>query len=155
MNIAIKKFKELSKKELYAVLALRCEVFVVEQECAYQDLDGKDEKAYHLLCTENDELLAYLRIFNPRDYVENASIGRVLVKKELRGQGFAIKIMEMAIAFVESKIKVNKIELSAQTYLIEFYESLGFLKDGVEYLEDGIPHIKMSHNISNKKNRKT
>ncbi|RNC92303.1 MAG: GNAT family N-acetyltransferase [Allomuricauda sp.] len=143
MEILIKKFSELSRKELYDVLALRSEVFVVEQACAYLDVDGKDAHAHHLLCIENKVLIAYLRLFLEDSNGDNANIGRVVVRSTHRKKGLAIKIMKKAMAFIKTQQKGTPIELSAQRYLVKFYGDLGFSVEGDGYLEDGIPHIKM------------
>ncbi len=143
LETIIKSFDELSNKELYELLQLRSAVFVVEQECVYQDLDGKDKKALHILGFKNEEMVAYARIFKAGDYLAQASIGRVLVKKEERQYRFGRAIMEASIKAVEEKFNETSIALSAQTYLRQFYNSLGFVEKGGEYLEDGIPHVMM------------
>ena len=136
-------FAELSKQELYDLLQLRSEVFVVEQDCVYQDIDGKDQKALHVLGYKVDILIAYTRIFKPKDYFENASIGRVLVKQNERKQQYGNQIMEASILAIENKFKETKIKISAQIYLKTFYNNLGFFQVGQDYLEDGIPHMAM------------
>lgn len=143
MQIVSKTFQELSTKELYDLLQLRNEVFIVEQECAYQDLDGKDEKALHVLGYKNNKLVAYTRCFKPGDYFEYASIGRVVVHQEARQHKFGYHIMEASIEVIKNHFKETTIKLSAQTYLIKFYKNIGFKEVGVEYHEDGIPHIAM------------
>lgn len=143
MKIEIKRFDELDIIDLYGLLQLRSEVFVVEQNCVYQDMDGKDKNAIHVLGKDKEKIVAYLRIFGPGDYFKTASIGRVVVAEKSRKKGYAKKIMNSAIAFVEGYLKENVIMLSAQTYLFNFYEELGFKRRGEEYLEDGIPHVKM------------
>lgn len=146
MNSVVKTFEELNTKELYQLLQLRSEVFVVEQDCVYQDIDGKDQKAFHVLGMVNDKIVAYTRVFNPGDYFKSTSIGRVVVSHEMRKYGYGKKIMKATLAFIEETLKESKIELSAQTYLIAFYKDLGFEPVGEEYLEDGIPHIRMVKN---------
>lgn len=143
MKIEIKRFNGLSTKELYELLQLRSEVFVVEQNCVYQDIDGKDDIAWHVLGKNDDRLAAYLRIFEPGDYFKGASIGRVVVAETSRKKGYAKNIMEAAMAHIFESLSEKKIILSAQTYLIPFYEDLGFKTEGEGYLEDGIPHTKM------------
>lgn len=143
MQINIKSFDELTKKELYALLQLRSEVFVVEQNCVYQDIDGKDEKAYHVLGFKNDMLVSYTRIFKSGDYFKEASIGRVVVKESQRRFKLGYSIMEASINFIKAQLQEKTIHISAQSYLINFYESLGFVIQGEEYLEDGIPHVGM------------
>ena len=143
MHIEVKKFKELTVHELYGLLQLRSEVFVVEQDCVYQDLDGKDKKAIHVIGKKNNVIVAYTRIFSPGDYFKEASIGRVVVKKSERQYGYGKVIMKASIKAVEEQLNTTKIRLSAQTYLLKFYNSLGFTTEGEGYLEDGIPHISM------------
>ncbi|AKA34949.1 GNAT family N-acetyltransferase [Flagellimonas lutaonensis] len=139
----IKTFDALTKNELYGLLQLRSAVFVVEQDCVYQDIDGKDQKAFHLLCFHGDQLVGYTRIFRPGDYFQHASIGRVVVRETARKHGLGKVIMLRSIEFIEQELKEKDIELSAQTYLKRFYKSLGFEAVGEDYLEDGIPHVKM------------
>jgi ElaA protein len=122
---------------------MRSEVFVVEQNCIYQDIDYKDQKAIHVLLKKNKELIGYTRIFNKGDYFKNASIGRVLVSKNNRKNNYGSQLMEASIKVIKTKFKVSKISISAQTYLKQFYNNLGFKVTGEEYLEDGIPHIAM------------
>lgn len=143
LDITIKHYKELSKDELYNILQLRSEVFVVEQDCVYQDIDYKDQKAIHVLGLKKNKLVAYARIFKPGDYFEFASIGRVVVAKNERHNKFGYDIMEASIKAVKDELKEITIKISAQCYLKEFYTNLGFNKVGEEYLEDGIPHIAM------------
>ena len=143
MDISVKTFSELTKEELYQVLRLRCEVFVVEQNCPYQDLDNKDQIALHVLGKDEDALVAYTRIFGPGDYAENTSIGRVVVAHEGRKHGYGKQIMEASLNEAKKRFPKCSVELSAQTYLIKFYNDLGFSVIGEEYLEDGIPHIRM------------
>ena len=143
MTPLVKSFHELSLQELYELLKLRARVFVVEQECAYLDLDGKDQKALHVMLMEGSELLAYTRIFGPGHYLPEISIGRVVVAPEAREKGLGKKIMRMSIEAAEEKYGKQAIALSAQTYLRKFYRELGFEEEGMEYMEDGIPHIRM------------
>lgn len=143
MIFTIKKFNELSTHELYAVLQLRAEVFMVEQDCVYQDLDNKDLDAYHMLGVLDTKIVAYARIFKPGDYFLESSIGRIVVKKEFRKFQFGYQLVVNSIQFIENNLQQNKILISAQSYLTKFYNSLGFTQVGEEYLEDGIPHIKM------------
>ena len=143
MKITVFKYQDLSPDRLYEILKLRSEVFVVEQKCAYQDLDNKDEKALHLVGEENNKIIAYTRIFKKGDFFKYSSIGRVLVKKEYRNKDYGRKIMKSSIDRLKKDPKEEKIELSAQKYLLKFYSELGFEKVGEEYLEDNIPHVKM------------
>ncbi len=143
INIVTKAFNELTVEELYGILQLRSEIFVVEQNCAYQDLDGKDQIALHVIGTKNDKIVAYTRIFKPEDYFKYASIGRVVVAKNERQLQYGYEIMKASIKSVKEYFNETKIKLSAQCYLKKFYNNLGFLEVGEEYLEDGIPHIGM------------
>jgi len=138
-----KTFSEFTTKELYDVLQLRSEVFVVEQDCVYQDIDFKDQKALHVLGYKNDKLVAYTRIFKAGDYFTEASIGRVVVQENERKYGYGHDLMKESIIAVEKQFKTKTIYISAQTYLEKFYNTHGFIKKGEGYLEDGIPHIKM------------
>ena len=143
LNIEAKTFKDLTTIELYNLLQLRSEVFVVEQDCVYQDLDGKDEKALHIIGKKDNKIVAYTRVFKPGDYFTEASIGRVVVSKEERQHKYGYDIMEASIKAVKDYFNETKIKLSAQTYLKQFYNNLGFKEKGEEYLEDGIPHVAM------------
>jgi len=143
MQFKIKKFKDLSSQEIYDILQLRSEVFVVEQNCVYQDIDGKDQKALHILGIKNKKIIAYTRIFKAGYYFKTASIGRVLVKENQRKFNNGHKLMETSINTIKNFLNETKITISAQTYLKKFYESHNFQQVGEEYLEDGIPHIKM------------
>ncbi len=143
MKIHIKTFEELTTQELYQLLELRSAVFVVEQDCVYQDVDGKDQKAIHVLGKKEGKIAAYTRMFKPGDYFDNPSIGRVVVEKDQRQFGYGKVIMEASIADLKTRFPEETLELSAQTYLLKFYNSLGFKETGEEYLEDGIPHVRM------------
>lgn len=143
MKIRIKTYEQLSKTELYNILQLRSEVFVVEQDCVYQDIDGKDEKALHVLGTKNNEVIAYTRCFKSGDYFNEASIGRVVVKQSQRKFKYGNEIMITSIEAIKHHYNTTVIKLSAQCYLNKFYTNLGFNPIGKEYLEDGIPHIAM------------
>ena len=146
MNFQIKTFQELNTTELYKILQLRSEVFVVEQDCVYQDVDFKDQKSLHVFFTKNDNIVAYTRIFKPGDYFTNSSIGRVVVAASERKYGYGHDLMKVSIEAVKTHFKVDKITISAQKYLKKFYESHNFIQIGEEYLEDGIPHIRMDRN---------
>lgn len=143
-----KTFTQLTIHELYEILQLRSEIFVVEQDCVYQDLDGKDKKALHILGFKDTKLVAYTRIFKPGDYFKIASIGRVAVAQNERKYGYGKVIMKASIKEIEKAYGVTQIKLSAQTYLLKFYSDLGFNVVGEGYLEDGIPHIAMIKNES-------
>ena len=139
----IKRFEALSTKELYALLQLRAEVFIVEQNCVYRDIDGKDEKALHLIGEDDGEIVAYARLFKPHDYFEQASIGRVVVKEHSRSKKLGHILMREAIQVIKTHFDQRKITISAQLYLKKFYESHGFIQTSEMYLEDDIPHIEM------------
>ncbi|MEK9620263.1 MAG: GNAT family N-acetyltransferase [Flavobacteriales bacterium] len=145
-NIFIKSFYDLTKDELYNILRLRSEVFIVEQNCVYQDIDQKDQSALHVFFKKNNKIIAYTRIFKPNDYFKYSSIGRVVVIKKERGSKIGSQIMNFSIKKIEEIFNEKKIKISAQKYLINFYEKLGFSVIGDEYLEDGIPHIAMIKN---------
>ena len=138
-----KRFNELSVNELYDLLQLRSEVFVVEQNCVYQDVDFKDQKALHLLGVFDGKLIAYARLFNAKDYFENASIGRVVVNSSFRNKSFGNDLIQKAIQAIQINFGQTKVTISAQLYLKKFYEFHGFNCIGEVYLEDNIEHIKM------------
>lgn len=146
MEIVTKTFDELSNTELYQIMRLRSEVFVVEQDCVYQDLDNKDQKALHVVGSKENKVVAYTRIFKPGDYFKNTSIGRVVVAADQRKYGYGKQIMEASLEVIKERFPNTIIEISAQTYLLKFYTELGFERIGEEYLEDGIPHVKMMKN---------
>lgn len=143
MNVVIKKFNDLSTIELYEILQLRSKVFVVEQDCVYQDIDGNDQKALHIIGTIENKIIAYTRCFRPGDYFREASIGRVVVKESQRNFKRGNQIMNKSIKAIEDHYKTNTIKISAQCYLNKFYTNLQFKPIGEKYLEDGIPHIYM------------
>lgn len=143
LEYRIKSYSDLTKDELYVLLQLRSEVFVVEQNCVYQDIDGKDPKALHVLGFKNEVLIAYTRLFKPGDYFKEASIGRVVVKKEERQHSYGHELMEVSIEAIKEHFKEKVVKISAQSYLKSFYNNLGFKEEGEEYLEDGIPHTAM------------
>jgi ElaA protein len=146
LQILTKSFAELSTKELHDILQLRAEVFVVEQNCVYQDIDGKDEKALHVIGFKNGKIVAYCRIFKAGDYFEKASVGRVVVAKNERKFGYGHVIFQQSVEAVKEFFKETSIKISAQLYLKKFYESHGFVQVGEGYLEDDIPHIAMIKN---------
>lgn len=143
MNITIKTFQELTTSELYELLQLRSEVFVVEQDCVYQDIDGKDVKALHVLGAKEGKIIAYTRLFNSGEYFDTPSIGRVVVKESERKYGYGHDLIKASIQAIVDNYNETTITISAQTYLQKFYESHGFKQVGEGYLEDGIPHIRM------------
>ena len=142
MKLEVKPWSELSRKEINDIFSLRSEVFIVEQDCAYQDVDGKDENADHILLRIEEELVGYARVFNENTYFKEASFGRALVKKKHRGEGYGHLIVEKALEYLKES-KQSPIKISAQSYLKDFYSSHGFVARGDEYLEDGIPHFAM------------
>ncbi len=143
MRTVVKTFDSLTTTELYSILQLRSAVFVVEQDCVYQDMDGKDKSALHVLGIKKDEVVAYTRIFGPGDYFDAASIGRVVVRDDERKYGYGRDIMEASIKAVVAHFGETEIQVSAQAHLEKFYTSLEFTAFGEGYLEDGIPHIGM------------
>ena len=138
-----KKWSEVSSEELYSVLRLRSEVFVVEQNCVYQDIDNKDQTAIHLLGYINKELIAYSRLFNEGDYFKETSFGRAIIKKEKRGQGYGDELVKESLKTIKNYYGNKKIKISAQAHLKTFYSKHAFIAKGKEYLEDGIPHVSM------------
>ncbi|MCL9769433.1 GNAT family N-acetyltransferase [Flavobacterium sp. HXWNR69] len=143
IKFKIKRFNELSTTELYSLLQLRSEVFVVEQNCVYQDIDGKDKKALHVLGYCNGDLAAYSRLFDKGYYFDEASIGRVIVSPKYRNKKFGHDLIQVSIKAIKDCFKVTAITISAQQYLKKFYESHGFIQTSEMYLEDDIPHIQM------------
>lgn len=143
MNFTVKTFQELTTSELYELLQLRSEVFVVEQDCVYQDIDGKDQKALHVIGVKEGKIIAYTRLFNSGEYFDTPSIGRVIVKETERKYGYGHDLIKVSIKAIVDNYHETTITISAQTYLQKFYESHGFKQIGEGYLEDGIPHIRM------------
>ena len=139
----IKPFADLSLSELYSILELRSLVFVVEQNCVYQDLDNKDQKAIHLLGEIDGKLMAYARLFDAGIYFENTSIGRVIVHPEARAQKLGHELIQKSIEQIKNLFDKEQITISAQLYLQKFYESHGFVATSEVYLEDDIPHVEM------------
>ena len=138
-----KSFTELSNSELYEILALRTEVFVVEQNCPYQECDGNDQVSHHFYGILNNKIVAYVRILPPGVSYDSLSIGRVVTGQSLRGKGFGYELMKNAINSCEQQFGKGKITISAQEHLEKYYGTLGFQKASEMYLEDDIPHIKM------------
>jgi len=147
MNTTIKcvPFYELSLEELYAIMVLRQEVFVLEQNCAFVDADGKDQQAWHLMVfDENQKLAAYTRLFDKSVYYEGyTSIGRVVTSAHARGGGIGKFLMQKSIEKIGELFGIEPIKIGAQSYLIKFYQSLGFELTGNDYIEDGIEHTYM------------
>jgi ElaA protein len=143
MNWKLKSFDELSTHELYGILLVRTQVFVVEQECPYLEVDGKDLHAYHLYKEENGEVVAYTRLLPAGVSYKEASIGRVLVKEDYRGKGLASELVKRGLDFIHDELGGRTVKIQAQEYLREFYGSFGFRAITETYLDDGIPHIDM------------
>lgn len=139
----IKRFNELSLIELYSVLQLRSEVFVMEQNCVYQDIDGKDEKAIHVVGYYEGKIVAYTRIFKKGDYFDEASIGRVVISPKYRDKKWGHSLINVSIDAIKEVFNDTKITISAQQYLTKFYQAHGFVQTSEMYLEDDIPHIQM------------
>lgn len=139
----IKPFKALTVDELYDVLQLRSQIFVVEQNCVYLDIDGKDRKAMHLIGEYEGKIVAYSRLFDAGISFDNASIGRVIVDQNYRDRKWGHDLMREAIAAIKSNFGNDKITIAAQLYLKKFYESHGFVQISEMYLEDDIEHIDM------------
>lgn len=145
MNLtwSYKNFEELTTIELYAILQLRNEVFVVEQNCVYPDIDNKDLKSFHLMAFDGENLAAYSRILPPGLSFEEASIGRVITAPSYRGKGIGMVLLEKAITETQHTFAIKPIKIGAQLYLKKFYEGFGFTQTSEVYLEDGIEHIEM------------
>ena len=141
METIVKTFEELSVNELYEILRARSEIFVVEQNCVYQDLDDVDQEAYHVYLKEDGKIVAYLRVVDKDKRLDEVSLGRVISLKRRCGLGTVI--MKAGIAVAKEKFQAKKIKIGAQLYAKPFYEQVGFQQISGEYLEDGIPHIYM------------
>lgn len=139
-----KFFDDLTAHELYAIMRLRSEVFVLEQQCIYQDADNKDLSAYHLMIQDGDTLIAYARLLPPGISYEYMSIGRVISKQDYRWKGAGRLLMKEAIKACHELFGEGPIRIGAQLYLKKFYESFGFVQTGEVYLEDDIEHIEMT-----------
>ncbi|QOY35619.1 GNAT family N-acetyltransferase [Anaerobacillus isosaccharinicus] len=143
MSWQLKTFDELTKNQLYTIIKERINIFVVEQNCPYPELDDLDQNSFHLFLQEEGEIRAYCRILPKGLKYEEVSIGRVIVKEKYRRSGIASLLMKNAIAFVEEELKETKIKIQAQDHLRHFYQSFGFTSISEVYLEDGIPHVDM------------
>ncbi len=141
MNITVKHFDELTVEELWEIYNIRSKVFVVEQNCVYQDVDAYDKQSYHILATNEEGVQGYARVLPEHTVFEQASLGRVCTLK--RRCGLGTQIVETAIAAAVDKFDAKEIVIEAQVYAVSLYEKLGFKSFGNEFLEDGIPHIKM------------
>lgn len=141
METVVKKFDELTVEELYEILKLRAEVFVVEQDCVYQDIDDKDKGAWHVFLRDDDGIEAYLRVLDKGVAFEEVSIGRVVTKK--RKQGFGKTVMEVGMKVAVDMFGADRIKIVAQSYAEGFYAKMGFVTVSEEFMYDGIPHIYM------------
>lgn len=137
------RFDDFTARELYGVLKLRVDVFVVEQNCPYPELDNLDQQSIHLLYRENGEVLAYARLVPAGVKYEFPSIGRVIVRDDARGRGLAKQLLERSIDYIVGEWQAQAIQLQGQVYLQEFYQSFGFQPISDSYDEDGIPHVDM------------
>lgn len=141
MELVVKKYNELTLDELYEIIQARISVFVIEQNCPYQDLDNKDKNAYHVILRDNNVIKGYLRVLDKGVTFEEESLGRVITTE--RGKGYSIIILKEGIKVAKEKYGAKKIRISAQLYAKGVYEKVGFKQVSGEYLEDGIPHIQM------------
>ena len=147
MEWVIKEYDSLGLNELYSILKLRAEIFVVEQNCVYNDLDDLDIEASHLICTEKDSVIGYARLLRPNTRFKNSSIGRVVIQADQRKRNIGKELMNKSIQYILEEWNETKINISAQKYLEKFYSDLGFVTISETYLEDGIPHIKMEWEV--------
>ena len=144
MQWFFKKYNELTLDEFHDILQLRIDVFVVEQNCPYPELDSKDKIAFHLFAKDKkDKISAYTRIFKPGDYYKEAAFGRVVVHQDFRNQKLGYELIEKTIEWMKQLFGDIPIKIGAQTYLKKLYVSFGLQQVGEEYIEDGIPHIYM------------
>lgn len=137
---------KMSASELYNILKLRQDIFIVEQNCVYEDIDGLDDVSKHILLRVGDELAAYSRIVPPKVKFDEISIGRIVVKEKFRGNGYGKKIVLEAIDRI-AETGYKSIRIEAQAHLLQFYKNLGFKSAGETYILDGIPHLQMTRNL--------
>lgn len=142
MDLTVKRFEELDINELYEILKLRVDVFVVEQNCPYPELDDKDKSAWHVYIREDGKITAYLRVLDPGVSFDTAAIGRVISTR--RRCGLGTKLLQEGIRVARDRMNADTIKIEAQTYARKFYELQGFRQTSEEFLEDGIPHIEMT-----------
>lgn len=142
MDLHVKHYDELTKEEFYDIIKVRLDVFVVEQQCTYQDIDGKDKGAYHVWLSDDDGIVAYLRVLDRGVVFDDVALGRVLSTK--RRCGLGTRIVKEGIRVAKEKFGADRITIEAQTYVAEMYEKVGFVKRGEEFLDVGIPHIEMT-----------
>jgi len=144
MQWILKKFHDLTVDEFHDILQLRINIFVVEQNCPYPELDDRDKIAFHFFgINKENKIIAYTRIFKPGDYYEEAAFGRVVVHQDYRNQKIGFQLVEQTIIEIHKLFGNINIKIGAQTYLNNFYQSFGFHQIGDDYIEDGIPHIHM------------
>ena len=143
MKWSCKAFKELSLDEFHDIIQLREVVFVVEQDCPYLDVDGKDKDALHVFGEYQGNIVATTRILKPGKSYDEVAIGRVVTSPTVRGMGIGKKLMQESMKFVQAHFGEVPVRISAQTYLLKYYKSFGFEQTGKEYLEDNIPHLEM------------
>jgi ElaA protein len=149
MNWKIKMFSDLTTIELYDILKAREEIFIVEQDCPYHDIDSNDQDAVHIFLEDKGQVICYLRILGKGVRYDEVSVGRVITRAAHRRKGYGDELMERAIGYIEKVMGEKKVRISAQAYLGEFYGNLGFVKVSDVYLEDGIDHYEMLyHNKS-------
>ena len=141
MEYVVKRYDELTLDELYEILRIRCAVFVVEQNCPYQDIDGKDRGAVHVYLKDEDRILAYLRVLDRGVSFNEVSLGRVISTERLKGYG--MMVLQEGIKAAKERFNADAIRIEAQVQASGFYEKAGFVKEGDVFLEDGIPHIEM------------
>ncbi len=147
--VIIKTFHELDKEELYKLIQLRIEVFVVEQDCPYQDLDNLDMQGRHIWIEEEKKILSYLRLNPPGTRFNEPSLGRIVTKDTIRSRGLAEIIINKALEIIDNDYRMPT-RISAQTYLEDYYSRFGFVKCSEEYMEDNIPHIEMLRDVKDK-----
>lgn len=143
MDILIKQFNELTPSELYEILRIRTSVFVVEQNCPYQEVDNLDQNAYHICLKENNQIVAYCRVIDQNNPFHEVSIGRVLSLD--RRKGYGTLVVQLGISIAKEKYEAKQIIIEAQTYAKSLYEKCGFMQISEPFLEDGIEHIKMCY----------
>ena len=148
METVIKRFDDLTTFEIYDILALRTEIFIVEQDCIYADCDGKDKNAYHLCMLENNKIIAYCRILDKGINFDEVSLGRFAVQKKYRSNGLAKKMLGEVMDFIKNELKVPAVKLSAQQYIMRLYTSYGFIPIGEPYDDDSIIHVDMKYDFS-------
>jgi len=150
LNWQIKHYTELTTTEFHDLIALRIKVFIVEQNCPYQELDGKDKKSYHIICRNGKgDIVATGRILPPGISYATPSIGRVVIEKEIRGKNVGHELMNKCVEFSLLEFGNDIITISAQKHLKKYYNQHGFESTGKEYHEDGIPHIEMTYSPNN------